>query len=183
MLSTTERFLVMNILIAEDENDIALLYKMALERRNHQVTTTENGENCLKAYHEKCQYIRSAIDAIGRTLPFDVVILDHKMPKINGMQVAEEILAMNPHQRIIFASAYVKETLIDSIRKLKQVVELIQKPFNVNTLIETVEDKEIYSELERFNVDLDIIKAINPTHEQIIDLLNRLKTVQKGRIF
>jgi CheY-like chemotaxis protein len=183
MLSTTERFLVMNILIAEDENDIALLYKMALERRNHQVTTTENGENCLKAYHEKCQYIRSAIDAIGRTLPFDVVILDHKMPKINGMQVAEEILAMNPHQRIIFASAYVKETLIDSIRKLKQVVELIQKPFNVNTLIETIEDKEIYSELERFNVDLDIIKAINPTHEQIIDLLNRLKTVQKGRIF
>jgi CheY-like chemotaxis protein len=183
MLSITERFLTMNILIAEDENDIALLYKMALERRNHQVTTTENGENCLKAYHEKCQYIRSAIDAIGRTLPFDVVILDHKMPKINGMQVAEEILAMNPHQRIIFASAYVKETLIDSIRKLKQVVELIQKPFNVNTLIETVEDKEIYSELERFNVDLDIIKAINPTHEQIIDLLNRLKTVQKGRIF
>jgi hypothetical protein len=53
----------------------------------------------------------------------------------------------------------------------------------VNTLIETVEDKEIYSELERFNVDLDIIKAINPTHEQIIDLLNRLKTVQKDRIF
>jgi phosphotransacetylase len=99
------------------------------------------------------------------------------------MQVAEEILAMNPHQRIIFASAYVKETLTDSIRKLKQVVELMQKPFNVNTLIDTVEDKEIYSELKGLNVDLDIIKAINPTHEQIIDLLKRLRTVQKGRIF
>jgi CheY-like chemotaxis protein len=173
----------MNILIAEDETDIALLYKMALERRNHQVTTTENGQNCLEAYHEKCQYIRTAIDAIGQTLPFDVVILDHKMPKINGMQVAEEILAMNPHQRIIFASAYVKENLTDSIRKLKQVVELMQKPFNVNTLIDTVEDKEIYSELERFKVDLDIIRSINPTHEQIIDLLKRLRTIQKGRTF
>jgi CheY-like chemotaxis protein len=173
----------MNILIAEDETDIALLYKMALERRNHQVTTTENGQNCLEAYHEKYQYIRTAIDAIGQTLPFDVVILDHKMPKINGMQVAEEILAMYPRQRIIFASAYVKENLTDSIRKLKQVVELMQKPFNVNTLIDTVEDKEIYSELERFKVDLDIIRSINPTHEQIIDLLKRLRTIQKGRTF
>ena len=182
-MSTIEWFLVMNILIAEDENDIAILYKMALEKRNHQVTTTENGENCLKAYHEKCQYIRSAVHAIGQTLPFDVVILDHKMPKINGMQVAEEILAINPRQRIIFASAYVKETLTDSIRKLKQVVELMQKPFNVNTLIDTVEDKEIYFELERFNIDLDIIKAINPTHEQIIDLLKRLRTVQKDRTY
>jgi DNA-binding NtrC family response regulator len=182
-LSTTEWLLLMNILIAEDETDIALLYKIALERRNHQVITTENGENCLKAYHEKCQYIRTAIDAIGQTLPFDVVILDHKMPMINGMQVAEEILAMNPHQRIIFASAYVKETLTDSIRKLKQVVELMQKPFNLNTLIDTVEDKEIYYELERFKVDLDIIRSINPTHEQIIDLLKRLRTIQKGRTF
>ena len=173
----------MNVLIAEDEPDIALLYKMALERRNHQVTTTENGENCLKAYHERYQNIRFAIHDIGQTLPFDVVILDHKMPKINGMQVAEEILAMNPRQRIIFASAYVKETLTDSIRKLKQVVELMQKPFDVNTLIDTVEDKEIYSELKGLNVDLDIIKAINPTHEQIIDLLKRLRTVQKGGTF
>jgi CheY-like chemotaxis protein len=182
-LSTLKWFLVMNVLIAEDEQDIAFLYKMALERRNHQVTTTENGENCLKAYHEKCQNRRFAIHDIGQTLPFDVVILDHKMPKINGMQVAEEILAMNPRQRIIFASAYVKETLTDSIRTLKQVVELMQKPFNVNTLIDTVEDKEIYSELKRLDVDLDIIKAINPTHEQIIDLLKRLRTVQKGRTF
>jgi CheY-like chemotaxis protein len=156
---------------------------MALERRNHRVITTGNGENCLKAYHEKCQSIRTSIDAVGQTLPFDVVILDHKMPKINGMQVAEEILAINPHQRIIFASAYVKETLTDSIRKLKQVVELMQKPFDLNTLIDTVEDKEIYSELERFKVDLDIIRTINPTHEQIIDLLKRLRTIQKGRTF
>jgi CheY-like chemotaxis protein len=182
-LCTIKWFLVMNVLIAEDEPDIALLYKMALERRNHQVTTTENGENCLKAYHERYQNIRFAIHDIGQTLPFDVVILDHKMPKINGMQVAEEILAMNPRQRIIFASAYVKETLTDSIRKLKQVVELMQKPFDVNTLIDTVEDKEIYSELKGLNVDLDIIKAINPTHEQIIDLLKRLRTVQKGGTF
>ena len=40
------------------------------------------------------------------------------------MEVAKEILAINPHQRIIFASAYVWETLIDSVKELKQIVEL-----------------------------------------------------------
>jgi DNA-binding LytR/AlgR family response regulator len=28
------------------------------------------------------------------------------MPKINGIEVGKEILAVNPRQRIIFASAY-----------------------------------------------------------------------------
>jgi CheY-like chemotaxis protein len=32
------------------------------------------------------------------------------MPKMNGMEVAKEILAVNPHQRIIFASAYVRDS-------------------------------------------------------------------------
>jgi CheY-like chemotaxis protein len=50
------------------------------------------------------------------------------MPGMNSMNVAKEILAVNPHQRIIFASAYVKETLQESVKQLKQIVELMQKP-------------------------------------------------------
>lgn len=42
----------MNILIAEDDNDISALYKTLLEARNHKVTLTSNGEECLKTYHE-----------------------------------------------------------------------------------------------------------------------------------
>jgi CheY-like chemotaxis protein len=172
----------MKILIAEDEYDIALLYKMALEKRNHKVTITENGEDCLKIYHEESQ--RTRFDVTNKQMvAFDAIILDYKMPKIDGMEVAKEILSVNPHQRIIFASAYVKETLLDSIKKLNRVVELMQKPFGVNTLLDTIEDKEAYSELHSLNIDVDVIKAINPTHEQITDLLERLRKVQRGRTF
>ena len=171
----------MKILIAEDEYDIALLYKMALEKRSHKVTITENGEDCLKIYHEESQRIR--FNASGQILAYDAIVLDYKMPKIDGMEVAKEILSVNPHQRIIFASAYVKETLLDSIKNLHQIVELMQKPFAVKTLLDTIEDKETYSELLELNVDIDLIKAINPTHEQITDLLQRLRNVQKGRTF
>jgi CheY-like chemotaxis protein len=173
----------MKILIAEDEHDIASLYKIALEKRNHRVTITENGEDCLKIYHEESQRIRFDTSEVnrGQIMPFDAIILDYKMPEINGIEVAKEILAVSPHQRIIFASAYVKETLLDSIKKLKQIIELMQKPFGVDTLLDTVEDKEAYSELQKLNVDIDVIKAINPTHEQIVDLLERLRKVQRER--
>src|SRR5438067_13326515 len=172
----------MKILIAEDEYDIALLYKMALEKRNHKVTITENGEDCLKIYHEESQRTRFNFTN-KQIVAFDAIVLDYKMPKIDGMEVAKEILAVNPHQRIIFASAYVKETLLDSIKKLNRVVELMQKPFGVNTLLDTIEDKEAYSELHSLNIDVNVIKAINPTHEQITDLLERLRKVQRGRTF
>jgi CheY-like chemotaxis protein len=171
----------LDILIGEDESDIALLYKMALEKRNHTVSITYNGEDCLKKYHEKfqCQRFDRLYSTSGQILPFDVVILDYKMPKIDGIRVAQEILAVNPHQRIIFASAYVRETLLDSVKRLNQVVEIMEKPFGVNALMDTIDDIGIYSELRTFNVDLDVIKALSPTHEQITDLLERLRKLKQ----
>jgi CheY-like chemotaxis protein len=174
----------LKILVAEDEQDIALLYKRALENRKHQVTITTNGEDCLKTYHEVCQSIRFDSQqscyniSAGNNLPFDVIILDCKMPYINGIEVAKEILAVNPHQRIIFASAYVKDTVIDSIKNLKKLTEAIQKPFEIQKLIDLIEDKRIYEELQKLNVDIGIVKAVNPTHEQIVDLLERLQFIQ-----
>ena len=174
---------VLKVLIAEDEKDIARLYKMALEKRRHEVLVAYNGEDCLKIYHEVSQRVRSRTYlTVNIQQPFDAVMLDYRMPKINGIEVAKEILAVNPHQRIIFASAYVKETLTDSIRELKQVVELMQKPFGEGALIDTIEDKDIYQRLQKFNVDIDIIKAINPTHGQIVDLLERLQRIQKHKL-
>ena len=171
----------MNVLIAEDDNDIATLYKTLLEARNHKVTLTSNGEECLKTYHEASQrMIFSHTRGIPCfQVPFHVVLLDYKMPQINGMEVAKEILAVNSHQRIIFASAYIKETLLDPIRQLRQVVELIQKPFTTKRLIDTLEDKDVYEELLKFNVDIDVVKAFFPTHEQVTDLLERLRSVHK----
>ncbi|HJT47125.1 MAG TPA: response regulator [Nitrososphaeraceae archaeon] len=173
----------MNILIAEDDSDTGSSYKRALEDSNHKVILTENGEECLKIYHEKLGDIKYNTSATEHIQPFDVVILDYKMPKINGMEVAKEILAINPHQRIIFASAYVKETLEDSLKQLRQVVELMQKPFAPNALIDTVEDKEIYDELKRFNVNVEFVKAANFRHEQLREILEALRRLQKRRTF
>lgn len=200
----------MQVLIAEDDLDIATLYKKALERRRHDVVITSNGEDCLKMYLDALNYVTFGVSlpsssfaeipstrmdrtfsssgssehrSVNKSVPYDVVILDYNMPLINGMDVAKEILAINSHQRIIFASAYVKETLENSIKELKQVVELMQKPFSLSKLVDIVEDKEVYEDLRALNIDIDLVRAANPTHEQIIDLLERLKRIQKHRTF
>jgi DNA-binding response OmpR family regulator len=40
----------MRILIAEDDLDIAVLYKKALEKHEHSVVLTSDGSDCLKNY-------------------------------------------------------------------------------------------------------------------------------------
>jgi CheY-like chemotaxis protein len=173
----------MKVLIAEDDKDTAVLYKNALEKKNHRVITANNGEKCLKIYQQELQEVKTRTDPVQHIQPFDAVILDYKIPKMDGMEVAKEILAVNPRQRIIFASAYVKEALEGSITQLKQIVELMQKPFGEEELIDAVEDKEIYAELQKLNLNADDIKAANFRHEQLRDLLETLKKLQKGRTF
>ena len=166
--------------MAEDNYDILRLYKDILGRNNHHVVTAQDGEECLEIYREELRLMQSKKDGEPNgALPFDVVILDYKMPRKNGLEVAEEILAMSPHQRIVFASAYVKGTLADSIKKLGKVVEIIQKPFELPMLVDLIEDEKIYADLEKLNVNVHNLKGINPTHEQINDYLEALKIVQR----
>ena len=170
------------ILIAEDDEDTALSYKRALEDTGYEVKTVNNGEDCAKIYLEKFQEFR-ILKSKKTTIhpydqPFEVVILDYRMPILDGLQVAREILAVNPRQRIIFASAYVKETLKDSVKELKQVVELLQKPFSSQILIDTIRDKQVYKQLKRYRLDTKMLKMAELNHEQLMDLLNIIKRVR-----
>jgi DNA-binding response OmpR family regulator len=174
----------MRILIAEDDSDISESYKDALEARNHIVMLAENGEECLEIYNTELKREQTEIEnGERRGTPFDAVILDYMMPRKDGMQVAKEILEINPKQRIIFASAYVEETLEDTVKQLKQVVELMQKPFGVDALVNTIEDKEIYEGLKQIMLNLKQIKDANPSPKQLKSLLESLKKIQKGRTF
>jgi CheY-like chemotaxis protein len=152
-----------------------MVYKLALGDRGHSVIHTKNGEDCLKVYHNEFQIVTFHSDPEEHIQPFDAVILDYNMPRMNGLEVAKEILAVNPHQRIIFASAYLQDMLIESIRQLNQIVEILNKPFSEQELVDTVEDKSIYSELQELNLNIDELKNANFRHEQLRNILDILK--------
>jgi response regulator RpfG family c-di-GMP phosphodiesterase len=116
------------------------------------------------------------------------------MPGKNGVEVAKEILAINPDQRIIFASAYVKETLENSVKELRRVVELLQKPFEIQAFIDTIEDKQVYEELEKIMINIRAIDDDNTSsgqessdsstsRERMRDLFECLRKIQKNRTF
>ena len=117
------------------------------------------------------------------TPPFDAVVLDYRMPKKDGLEVAKEILELDPRQRIIFASAYIKETLEDSVKELKLVVELMQKPFEADTLADTIEDKASFEALKGLIVSIKEFDLEKPTKDQISSIFEGLRKIQKGRTF
>jgi CheY-like chemotaxis protein len=148
----------MKILIAEDNRDIALVYRVGLQNRNHHVVITDNGEDCLTIYREELKNFISRMGSLDKDKQhvFDVVILDYKMPRMNGIEVAKEIIRINPKQRIIIVSAYVKETFLHSVKELGHHVELVQKPFNIDTLIDRIESKQHHYELKGLNQEASI---------------------------
>ena len=212
----------LRILLAEDDPDIWIPYKIVLEKRGHIVDFAQNGEECVKRYkmalkqstrqkisHEEGysnyhysnysskrrttnsggnddQTLISSSSSLSLSPPYDAVVLDYRMPKKDGLQAAKEILASNPSQRIIFASAYVKETLKESVKELRQVVELMQKPFLPEALVDVIEDSDAYPELKKLFVNVTKMTESdfeNPSPDQIKDILEGLKKIQKGRTF
>ena len=169
----------MRVLVAEDNPDTLFYYDVLFEKYQHVLVPAKDGLECLKIYHDEFENIRLQTDAMQKIQPFDAVVLDYKMPGRNGLEVAKEILAVNPHQRIIFASAYVRDILMEAARQLKQLVELVQKPFNESQFIDILEDVEVYRELGKFDVDINQIKMGQFRHEQLRKLLEILKELRR----
>lgn len=155
-----------NLLIADDEPRVLKLYKEWLQLNNKDVTIAEDGIKCLDIYKKEHMY---SIEKNIST-PYDIVILDYKMPKMDGLKTAIEILKLNPKQRIIFATGYLEKTLSDSIDKLGKAVEIIQKPFAIEDLEKMIVKKEKLEKLEEIN-ELIKINKIENGYEQILSVL------------
>ncbi len=124
----------LNILIAEDEEDIAEQYKMGFEDRGHKVKITYNGVECINVYRRARQTLDTEDPII-----YDAVIIDHNMPLKDGATLAEEIRTINPEQTIVFATAYGNQ-LITGLDSFEDV-DILAKPLSIKNLIKLVEER------------------------------------------
>ena len=81
-----------NILLVDDNRDGLLDRRSLLEEVGYRVQIATNGEEGLKLF-ESC--------------PFDVVVTDYRMPRMNGAELIQRIRQLNPHARIILLSGFV----------------------------------------------------------------------------
>ncbi|HKU50222.1 MAG TPA: response regulator [Nitrososphaera sp.] len=161
----------MKILVAEDEENIASMYELALKTRGHKVTMTNNGRACVDEYKA----------SRNKSNMYELVILDYRMPVMDGHEAAQSILELNPDQRIIFASAFARDTLIAVIKQDGIIAEILQKPFEIDVLLDTVENSELYFRLQKLKINVGDLRKWNPSHRELSDLLDallRLKDAQ-----
>jgi len=170
----------MKILLAEDEPAAANLFKSTLEKRNHDVIIAKDGEICLKEYKNSLEKLGSETN---KKSPFDVVVLDIKMPNKDGVQTAKEILVLNPSQRILFSSAFVKECLVDSLKDFIHIVSVYEKPFDLEGFVETIEDKEAYDKLEKLNIKFHQFGELDPTNPEIEEMIKEVTKKQKPELW
>jgi CheY-like chemotaxis protein len=135
----------MKILVAEDDVSIAEGYKLILEHSGHQVTLTKDGSECLEVFMK--HYSQSSEKRGSSSSPFDMIVLDYRMPKKDGIEVAREIRSVVPGQRILLATAYAHDVSIAKLHEsaATKSVELIQKPFEFDQLLNIIESGQYTS--------------------------------------
>lgn len=109
------------ILIVEDEEDIRQVLQVALEEAGYVVEEAPNGAEGLQRY---------------AATPADLVILDMRMPVMDGRQLILALRHRCPHATILAVSG--EPELLDTARAL-HVQGTLQKPFAVRDLLAAVQ--------------------------------------------
>lgn len=68
--------------------------------------------------------------------PYDLVIIDVRMPGVMGTELAESLMKEKPQAKIILISAFADEPLSQTAARLG--VGLISKPFSANRLYDII---------------------------------------------
>jgi DNA-binding NtrC family response regulator len=157
------------ILIIDDEKDmLALLKRILAEETQHEVVTETNPVTALELFKEK---------------PFDLVITDLKMPRMDGIKVLETVKKVSPDVSVVILTAFATiETAVEAIRK--GAYDYITKPFRRERILLTVDKVMQWQEVVRENLSLRKALAEKEVFPLMIgstpvmkDLLERIRQV------
>lgn len=95
------------ILVVDDAEDVRHWLRLTLEARGWEVVEAESGEDGLTAF-----------DADG---PPDLIVLDHMMPGLSGLEVADALRSRGYEGPVVLFSAYLAPGMAADIRRLHLV--------------------------------------------------------------
>ncbi len=109
-----------NILVADDDEAIRFVVSVILRRHGHTVEVVDNGNEAIELFALKPDY-------------FDVLITDHNMPLVSGLELVHYLRKNGAQTRIIVISANLTSELISAYQN-KCVDKILQKPFTQENL-------------------------------------------------
>ncbi len=157
-----------NILVIDDEEVMRDSCKQILSRQGHHIKLAEDGYQGLALLKEKS---------------FDLVILDLKMPGIDGMKVLEKIKESSPETAVVVITGYA--TVESAVEAMKRgAYDFLPKPFTpeeFRLIVERVLEKkslileDIYlrQELE-VRRKSDVIIGKSRTMQKVYELIKRV---------
>ena len=110
------------ILLVDDEQDITYSFGIALEDKGFVVDTFNDPQEALSNFKAGL---------------YDLLLLDIKMPKMNGFELCQEIEKIDSKAKVCFITAF--EVYYKSLRELfpnMKVDCFIKKPITTNDLVE-----------------------------------------------
>ncbi|MBX2999752.1 MAG: response regulator [Caldilineaceae bacterium] len=134
------------ILVVDDEKNIRLTLGQTLEMAGYAVETAVNGEDALNQLQRN---------------PFDLMLLDLRMPGMDGIQVLRQVMEQRPETQVVVITAHGSvDTAVEAMKI--GAVDFIQKPFapqEIRDLVAKVLDRdrqqtnyELYLTLARRNI-------------------------------
>jgi CheY-like chemotaxis protein len=115
------------VMLVDDEEDMLLTYKSFLEDKDYNISSFTDSETALKHFAETNAY------------DYDLVILDIRMPGLNGLQLYCKLKEINTAIKVLFVSAL---DAIDEILSILPDVDsknIIRKPVKREHFITAVD--------------------------------------------
>ncbi len=132
-----------NVLIIDDEKNYLIILEDLLAEEGHHVMTAESGREGLELVQNN---------------DLDVVITDMKMPGMDGMQVLEQVLALDADLPVIMMTAFgTVEKAVEAMKK--GAFHYILKPFENEELKVLVQKAVEHHQIKRQNRQMKDILA------------------------
>ncbi len=108
------------VLLVEDNRSVLNLARKVLQQQGYSVLEAQNGEDALKVSKEHEGSIH-------------LLITDVVMTGMNGRELAERIMLLNPEMKVLFMSGYT-DNAISHHGVLESGVNFLEKPFTPESL-------------------------------------------------
>ncbi len=106
------------VLVVDDNRDLGELTSEILEERGFKVNIAYDGESALARIKQE---------------PYDLMILDYKLPRMSGLTVLERTLRIRPNLKTIMISAFGDDSTRTRAKELGAYA-FLDKPFNIDRL-------------------------------------------------
>jgi len=111
----------MKVLLVDDEEELVTTLAERLSYRGVDALWTTTGRDAV---------------ALIRQEPFDVVVLDVKMPNLNGIQLKKELERIRPEMKYVFVTGHGSEE--DFRIGSAEADHYLAKPLDIETLVATL---------------------------------------------